>query len=50
MSVNLYRIDSISDYDEAIEALSDYVEELVDEFVRSPEGQAYLKAHPEMEE
>ena len=50
MSVNLYRIDSISDYDKAIEALSDYVEELVDEFVRSPEGQAYLQAHPEMED
>ncbi len=50
MAVNLYRIDSIKDYDEAIEALSDYVEELVDEFVRSPEGKAYLKAHPEMEE
>ncbi|MDJ0574740.1 MAG: plasmid pRiA4b ORF-3 family protein [Xenococcaceae cyanobacterium MO_234.B1] len=50
MSVNLYRIDSIKDYDEAIEALSDYVEELVEEFVQSPEGKAYLKAHPEMEE
>ena len=50
MTVNLYRIDSIKDYDEAIEALSDYVEELVDEFVQSPEGKAYLKAHPEMEE
>ena len=50
MTVNLYRLDSIKDYDEAIEALSDYVVELVEEFVSSPEGQAYLKAHPEMEE
>jgi len=50
MTVNLYRIDSIKDYDTAIEALSDYVEELVDEFVQSPEGKAYLKTHPEMEE
>lgn len=50
MSVNLYRIDSISDYDEAIEALSDYVAELVEEFLRSPEGKDYLKAHPEMED
>jgi len=50
MSVNLYRLDSIQDYDEAIEALEDYVEELVEEFVESPEGKAYLEAHPEMEE
>ncbi|MDJ0591047.1 MAG: plasmid pRiA4b ORF-3 family protein [Pleurocapsa sp. MO_226.B13] len=50
MTLNLYRLDSIKDYDEAIEALSDYVVELVEEFVRSPEGKAYLKAHPEMEE
>jgi len=50
MTVNLNRIDSIKDYDEAIEALEDYVGELVDEFIQSPEGKAYLKAHPEMEE
>jgi hypothetical protein len=50
MTVNLYKIDSIKDYDEAIEALEDYVEELVTEFVQSSEGKAYLKAHPEMAE
>jgi hypothetical protein len=50
MTVNLHRIDSIKDYDEAIEALEDYVEELVTEFVQSSEGKAYLKAHPEMAE
>ncbi|WP_250121217.1 plasmid pRiA4b ORF-3 family protein [Chroococcidiopsis sp. CCMEE 29] len=50
MTVNLNRIDSIKDYDEAIEALEEYVGEMVDEFTQSPEGKAYLKAHPEMEE
>lgn len=50
MTVNLYRLDSIQDYDEAVEALEDYVEELVEEFVESPEGKAYLETHPEMEE
>ena len=50
MTIDIYRIDSIQDYDEAIEALSEYVEELVDDFVESPEGEAYLKAYPEMEE
>jgi hypothetical protein len=50
MTVNLHRLDLIEDYDEAIDALEDYVGELVDEFVQSPEGKAYLKAHPEMED
>lgn len=50
MTVNLYRLDSIKDYDEAIKALEDYVAELVEEFVEAPEGKTYLKAHPEMKE
>ncbi|AFZ36822.1 hypothetical protein Sta7437_3315 [Stanieria cyanosphaera PCC 7437] len=50
MTINLNRIDLIKDYDEAIAALEDYVSELVEELVQSPEGEAYLKAHPEMEE
>jgi hypothetical protein len=41
MRVNLYRIDSIKNYDEAIKALSDYVEELVNEFVGSPQGSGF---------
>ena len=50
MSVDLYRLDSIQDNDTAIAALPDFVEELVEEFAPSPEGKAYLKAHPEMSE
>ena len=50
MSVDLYRLDSIKDYDQAIDALEDYVADLVEEFVEAPEGKAYLKAHPEMQE
>jgi hypothetical protein len=50
MSINLDRIDRIEDYDEAIAALEELVTELVEEFVESPEGKAYLNAHPEMEE
>lgn len=50
MTINLNRIDLIEDYDEAIAALEDYVGELVEEFVQSPEGQAYLQTYPEMEE
>ena len=50
MSVDLYRLDSIKDYDRAIDALEDYVADLVEEFVEAPEGKAYLKAHPEMQE
>ncbi len=50
MAINLHRLDQIQDYDEAISALEGFVEELVLEFVESPEGKTYLKAHPEMEE
>ena len=50
MTIDLHRLDRITDYDRAIAALEEFVEELVLEFVESPEGKAYLKAHPEMEE
>lgn len=50
MTVNLYRLDSIKDYDEAIKALEDYVAQLVEEFVEAPEGKTYLEAHSEMKE
>ena len=50
MSVDLQRLDHIKDYDQAIEALEEFVEDLVSEFVTSAEGKTYLKAHPEMEE
>lgn len=49
MTFDLHRVDSIHDYDEALEALEAYISDLVDQFVESPEGQAYLKAHPEMQ-
>lgn len=50
MAMDLNRIDSIKDYDEAIEALEAFVGDLVAEFVESPEGKAYLAEYPEMEE
>ena len=50
MTFDLSRIDRITDYDEAINALEEYLEELVDEFVEAPEGKAYLAAYPEMAE
>lgn len=50
MTINLHQLDQIEDYDQAIAALEGFVEELVLEFVESPEGKSYLKAHPEMEE
>ncbi len=50
MSVDLYRLDSLKDYDAVIAALPDFIVELVEEFVPSPEGTAYLKANPEMAE
>ena len=50
MSVDLYRLDSIQDYEEAAEALEDYVADLVEEFLEAPEGKAYLGAFSEMQE
>lgn len=50
MSVDLQRLDHIKDYDQAIETLEEFVEDLVSEFVTSNEGKAYLKAYPEMED
>lgn len=47
MAINLNRLDAIRDYDQAIDALEDYTEELVTEFLQAPEGQEYLEAHPE---
>lgn len=49
MRVDLYRLDFIQDYDEAIAALEDYVADLVEEFVEAPEGKTYLETHPEMQ-
>jgi hypothetical protein len=50
MSVNLHQLDQIQDYDRAIAALDEFVEELVREFVASIEGKAFLQAHPSMTE
>lgn len=50
MSIDLNRIDAIANRDEAMDALEDFVGELVEEFAESPEGKAYLAAHPEMAE
>ncbi|MFM2314871.1 MAG: hypothetical protein RLZZ04_4147, partial [Cyanobacteriota bacterium] len=50
MTVNLHQLDQIQDYDQAIAALENFVEELVMEFVASIEAQTYLQSHPVMEE
>lgn len=50
MTVNLHQLDQIQDYDQAIAALEEFVEELVLEFVPSIEGQTYLQSYPVMEE
>ncbi|KAM3116360.1 IS1096 element passenger TnpR family protein [Phormidesmis sp. 146-33] len=49
MPLDLYQLDAITDFDEAIDRLDDYVATLVEELVESPEGKAYLKAHPDVE-
>jgi Plasmid pRiA4b ORF-3-like protein len=50
MTIDLHRLDSIDDYDAVIEALDDYLEELLDEFLETAEGKAYLAEYPEMDE
>jgi hypothetical protein len=50
MSVNLHQLDQIQDYDQAIAALEDFVEELVIEFVASIEAKTYLQSHPVMQD
>ncbi|PSB09116.1 plasmid pRiA4b ORF-3 family protein [filamentous cyanobacterium CCP2] len=50
MTIDLHQTDGIKDYDEAIEALENLVESLVEEFAASPEGKAYLTEYPEMED
>jgi hypothetical protein len=50
MTLDLYRLDSIEDYDVAIEALDGYMDELMTEFVETPECRTYLAAYPEMNE
>jgi hypothetical protein len=50
MTIDLHQIDSIKDYDRAIEAMERFVEELVEDFAESPEGKAYLAEYPEMED
>ena len=46
MSVNLYQLDRIADYDLAIVALDGFIAELTTEFIASIEGKAYLEAYP----
>jgi hypothetical protein len=50
MSVNLHQLDQIQDYDQAIAALENFVEELVIEFVASIEAQTYLQSYPVMQD
>ncbi|MGB3492059.1 MAG: hypothetical protein WBA57_04985 [Elainellaceae cyanobacterium] len=51
MAFQLKQIDTISDFDDAIDVLeSEYIPELLTAFADSPEGKAYCAAHPEEEE
>ena len=50
MTIDLHRLDSIDDCDEFIEALDDYVEDLVWEFVDAAEGKAYIAKYPNMDD
>ena len=50
MGIDLYELDAIRSYDKAIAALENYADKIIDEFLEAPEGQAYIRAHPEEEE
>jgi len=51
MAFQFNQIDKISDVDQALKVLEeDYIPELLEIFIHSPEGQAYLQAHPELSE
>ena len=50
MGFDLNRLDRIGDFDEILEVLEPYVDELLEEFSQSPEAEAYLKVHPKMED
>ena len=46
MPVNLYQLDDVENYEEALAVLDRFVEELVAEFVTSSEGNNYMQAYP----
>lgn len=49
MTFDIHRLDKSDGYDEEVdEALEQYVEELMECFIQSPEGQAHLARDPEM--
>jgi len=51
MAFQINQIDAISDFDEAMEVLEmEYIPTLIDQFQNSPEGKAYIEAHPEAAE
>ncbi len=50
MTVDLYQLDSIKDYDTTIKALDGFMDELMVEFMETPECITYLTTYPEMEE
>ncbi|MEO1145130.1 MAG: plasmid pRiA4b ORF-3 family protein [Cyanobacteria bacterium J06638_22] len=51
MPFQFNQIDKIADFDEAIEVLEEsYIGELINQFLQSPEGQAYLQASGEDED
>jgi hypothetical protein len=51
MPFQFNQIDQIADFDEAVEVLEEsYISELIEQFLQSPEGQAYLQASGEDED
>uniref|UniRef100_B8HM71 Uncharacterized protein n=1 Tax=Cyanothece sp. (strain PCC 7425 / ATCC 29141) TaxID=395961 RepID=B8HM71_CYAP4 len=50
MAFQFNQLDKITDIDRGIEVLEEeYIPALIETFTDSPEGQAYLAAHPEEE-
>jgi hypothetical protein len=50
MTIDLHKLDALSDCDEATAALDNYVGDLVNEFINTAEGKNYLAAYPAMQE
>ncbi|NET50533.1 MAG: hypothetical protein F6K09_17930, partial [Merismopedia sp. SIO2A8] len=50
MRLDLYKLDAIRNDKKAIAALENYVDQIIDEFLEAPEGQAYIQANPDEED
>lgn len=50
MAMDLNRLNRLRNPDKVLEALQEYVSDLVTEFLAAPEGEAYLRHHPDWAE